>query len=108
VVVVDRRLFDRVGFAISAGAGPASAGLATSAPVAAGAASVERRDRLLAMLEPVLNEHGWPPDTGDRVNLFLCLRPRSETIVGEAVGVVVAAVADGVVAMSPICSATAV
>jgi hypothetical protein len=109
VLVVERRPVFRVGVAglvMSAGAGPASAGLATSAPAAAGAC-VERRVRLLAMLEPVLNEHGWPPDTGDSVNLLPRLRPRSETIVGAVVGIVVAA-ADGVVAMSPICSATAV
>lgn len=111
VRVVERRLFLRVGVAglvMSAGAGPASAGLATSAPVAAGSC-VERRVRLLAIFDPVAKEHGWAADTGDRVNRFPLLRPLSETIVGAAVGVVVAAVVvDGVVALSPICRATAV
>jgi len=91
----------------SAGAGPASAGLATSAPVAAGAA-VERRVRLLAIFEPVVNEQGWPPATDDSVNLFPLLRPLSETMVGADIGVVAGVVADGVVVMSPNCRATAV
>ena len=100
-----------VGFAgavTSAGAGPASAGLETSAPVAAGIVCVERRVRRLAILEPVVNEHGWPPDTGDSVNLLPVLRPLSETVVGAAIGVVVVAVAVGVIVVSPICNATAV
>ena len=93
-------LLGLAGAVTSAGAGPASAGLATSAPVATGAC-VEGRVRLLAIFEPVVNEHGWPPATDDSVNLFRLLRPLSETMVGAAVGVVAAVVVDGVVAMSP-------
>ena len=93
-------LLGLAGAVTSAGAGPASAGLATSAPVATGAC-VEGRVRLLAIFEPVVNEHGWPPATDDSVNLFRLLRPLSETMVGAAVGVVATVVVDGVVAMSP-------
>jgi len=111
VRVVERRLFFRVGvvgFVMSAGAGPASAGLDTSAPVAAGAC-VERRVRLLAIFEPVVNEHGWPPATDDSVNLFPLLRPLSETMAGAAIGDDVAAAAvEGDVDISPNCNATAV
>ena len=110
VRVVERRPVFRVGVAglvMSAGAGPASAGLATSAPDAPGAC-IERRVCLLAIFEPVVNEHGWPPATDDSVNLFRLLRPLSETMVGAAVGVVAATDGDGVVATSPNWRATAV
>jgi hypothetical protein len=66
VVLFFERRVVLLGFAgpvTSAGAGPASAGLETSAPAAAGIVCVERRVRRLAILEPVVNEHGWPPDT---------------------------------------------
>ena len=96
------------GAVTSVGAGPASAGLATSAPVAAGIAGVDRRVRPLAIFEPVVNEHGGPPDTGDSVSLLPLLRPLSETIVGAVIGVADAAVVDDVVAVSPSCNATAV
>ena len=63
---------------------------------------------MLAIFEPVVNEHGWAADTGERVKRFPLLRPLRETMVGGVVGVVAEVVVDGVVAMSPNCRATAV
>jgi len=101
--------FGVFGAGISAGAGPASAGLDTSAPVAVGVVvRVGRRVRRLAIFDAGVNEQACPPGKDDSVNLFPDLRPLSETIVGGVVDAVVAAVGDGVVAISPTCSATAV
>jgi len=80
--VLARLLFrpaDVAGAAISAGAGPACAGLATSAPTAAG---IDRFERRLAIARPGENEQGWAGSTDDRVNLLPLRRPRSETICG--------------------------
>jgi hypothetical protein len=93
----------------SEGAGPASAGLETSAPVAVGIVCVECRVRRLAIFDAGVNEQAWPPETEDSVKRLPLFRPRSETIVGAvAAGVVVAAVDEVVAAISPSCSATAV
>lgn len=80
----------------SAGAGPASAGLATSAPTAAGAADSDFRVLLLLVARPGVNEHGWAESTDVNVSRSPDFRPLNETTVGVAV------------VASPICRATAV
>ena len=81
----------------SAGAGPASAGLATSAPTAAaGAADSDFRVLLLTVARPGVNEQGCAGSVGDNVSRSPALRPLIETTVGVAV------------VASPICRATAV
>ena len=100
--VLPRRV--RAGFAgavTSEGAGPASAGLATVAPVAAGVCR-ERR----AIARPGANEHCVPPETGINVKRLPDFRARNETIVGAVV--VAAAGVVVVVGTSPVCKATAV
>jgi hypothetical protein len=99
-----RRVFFLVaGFVTSAGAGPASAGLATSVPVAAGV----RRVRRFATVRAGVNEQVCAaPGTDVRVNLSPVLRALNEITVGVVgvVGVVVVVAARE----SPICKATAV
>jgi len=93
------RVFRPLGVAgviTSAGAGPASAGFATSAPTAAaGAADSDFRDLLLLVARPGVNEQGCAGSTDDNVSRSADLRPLNDTIVGVAVA-------------SPICKATAV
>ena len=80
----------------SAGDGPASAGLETSAPTAAGAAGSDFGVLLLLVARPGVNEQGWAGSAGDNVSRSPDFRPRKETTVGVAV------------VASPICRATAV
>ena len=79
---------------VSAGVGPASAGLATSVPV--GAVISVFLLRRLAVARPGVNEHGCAGSTDVSVKRFPDLRPLKETIVGV------------VVVASPIWSAIAV
>ena len=76
------RLFFVVGVAgavISAGVGPAAAGLATSVPTAAGIVLFVRR---LAIVRPVEKEQGCAASTDVNVSRLPLLRPRSEITAG--------------------------
>jgi hypothetical protein len=93
-----RRVFLRgvAGEVTSAGDGPTSAGLATSAPVAPCVLCCERLFRL-AVVDDGINEHVLvEPAIGVKISRSPLFRPLNEITVG------------GVVAPSPICSATAV
>jgi hypothetical protein len=92
----DLRFFEVGGDVTSVGAGPTSAGLATSTPV--GCDSLTARPLRLAVRTGVKEQTCELPGTDERVNLSPTLRPRSETIVGVVVW------AFG----SPSCNATAV
>lgn len=96
--LIPRRVFLRgfAGAVTSPGAGPTSAGLATSVPVAAGVICGVRPLRL-ALAAAGVNEHVLvDPDIGINVSRSPLFRPLSEITVGV------------VVVPSPICSATAV
>ena len=86
-----RRVLPRAGVrgvVVSAGVGPASAGLVTSVPVAAGTGCGERvLLRLLATVRDGMNEHVFvEPATGISVRRSPVLRARSETTRGAVAG----------------------
>jgi len=84
-----RRVLPRAGVrgvVTSAGVGPASAGLVTSVPAAAGTACGERGPRFLATARDGMNEHVCvEPATGINVRRSPLLRARRETICGAVV-----------------------
>lgn len=104
-LVLPRRL--RAGFAgvvTSVGVAPASAGLATVVPAAAGVCR-ERR----AILRDDENEHGIvAPGTDVNVRRLPDLCARNETICGGVAAAAPAVVVVAPVGTSPVCNATAV